>query len=115
MAFFETVMVKGYQKLVDQDTVVSVDQGAYAAKQLREIEKDSVGSEQMAEAHAQLARVVRVIREVVPENLHQQIMDILEGREVAPALQAPGRAVEEYDPMVDADDEDFEEEDWENG
>ena len=107
-------MVKGYQTLVDEGTVVSVEQGAYAAKQLFKMEKDSAGSQEMAQVHRDLGRAVQVIRDVIPPSYHQQIMDILEGREVAPALQAPGRAVEEYDPMVDADDEDFEEEDWEN-
>ena len=37
MAYYETVMIKGYQTLVDEDTVVSVDQGAYAAKQLHQL------------------------------------------------------------------------------
>ncbi len=31
MAYYETVMTKAYQTLVDEDTVVSVDQGAWAA------------------------------------------------------------------------------------
>jgi hypothetical protein len=109
MAFFETVMTKAYQTLVDEETVVSVEQGAYAAKQLFEMEKDSAGSMEMAAVHAQLGRVVKVVRDVVPSRYHQQIMDILEGREVAPALQAPGRGgIEEFDP---GDDEDFDDED----
>jgi hypothetical protein len=108
-SYFEVMMRKGFETLVAEDTAISAEQGAWAAKQHHEIIRYTAGSQDMASLHRQLGRVVQVIRDVVPPAYHQQIVDILEGREVAPALQAPGRAVEEYDPMVDADDEDFEE------
>ncbi len=84
-----------------------MEQGAYAAKQLREIEKDSVGSADVAAAHRDLARVVRAMKEGVPTELWPRIMAILEGREVEPMTALETAEVEEYDPMVDADDEDF--------
>jgi hypothetical protein len=112
-SYLETMMVRGYETLIDEGTVVTVGQGAYAAKQLAKMEKESAGAEQMAQLHAQLNRVVRVITEVVPENLHQQIMDILEGRE-APAL-AGAKGAQEVDEFNPGDDEDFDGEDREDG
>ena len=109
IAFYETVVAKAYQTLVDEDTVVSVEQGAYAAKQLHELSRQDAGVEKMAEMHVQMNRIVKVMREVIPARYHQAILDVLEGKE--PALMREiehADDVEEFDP---GDDEGFDEED----
>ncbi len=109
MAYYETVMVKAYQTLVDEDTVVSVEQGAYAAKQLHELSRLDAGVEKMAEMHVQMNRIVKVMREIVPARYHQAILDVLEGKEPAPMREIEDAdEVEEFDP---GDDEGFDEED----
>ena len=116
IGYLDVMMHRGYETLVAEDTVISPQQGAWAAKQLHELTKQDAGVERMSQLHAQLNRIVAVMREVVPPEFHQAILDKLEGKETTPtpinAEPVRDEQIEEFDP---ADDEDFEQEDWENG
>ena len=57
-AYFETLMVKAYQTVTDSATVVTPQEGAWAAKQLHEMTKQDSGAERMAQLHAQMNRIV---------------------------------------------------------
>ncbi len=66
MALLETVMVRGYEKLVDPDTEVDVKTGMAAACRLQEM-IDSHGDQlDWARAQAEMGRIVEVVREFVP-------------------------------------------------
>jgi len=67
MAFYETVMLRAYENLVDENTVVSVDQGAYAAKQLHELTRQDAGVERIAQMQVQMNRIISVMRELPAE------------------------------------------------
>ena len=109
MAFYETVMVRAYETLVAEDTVVSVDQGAYAAKQLHELTRADAGVEQFARQQAEMNRILAAWREL-PARYQQLLLDKLEGKETAISIEPEvgEEGEEEFDP---ADDEGFEEED----
>ncbi len=108
MAFFETLMVKAYQTVTDPATVITPQEGAWAAKQLHEMIKQDSGTEKMAQMYVQLNRVIDVFREL-PEEYQQMIIDKLEGCE-APAL-AGAKGAQEIDEFDPGDDEDSEDED----
>jgi hypothetical protein len=114
--FFELMMVKSYAALADEATTISVDQGLAAARELGKLTGHGADDEQKwAEAHVQLNRIVKVMREIVPARYHQAILDTLEGRETA-ARSIEAEVDEEDEGEFDpADDDDFEEEDWGNG
>lgn len=109
MAFYESVMVKGYQTLVDEDTVVSVDQGAWAARQLHQLTRADAGVEQIARQQAQLNRIVKVMQDVVPPRYHQAILDVLDGKEVSQRKEIED--VDEVEEFDSSDDEGFDEDD----
>jgi len=107
-SYLDVMMHKGYETLVDENTVISPQEGAWAAKQLHELTRQDAGVEKMAEMHVRMNRIIDAFREL-PEEYQQMIFDKLEGRE-APALAGAKGAqeVEEFDP---GEDEGFDEED----
>ena len=59
--------------------------------------------------HVQMNRIVKVMREIVPDRYHQAILDTLEGKETAAIpihAEVDEQSEAEFDP---ADDEDFDE------
>ncbi len=65
-SYLEVMMRKGYASMVAEDTVISPQDGAWAAIKLHEITKEDSGPEGMAHLQAQLNRIVACMREVVP-------------------------------------------------
>ena len=57
MAFYETVMVKGYETLVDSDTKVDVSTGMIAAGRLQALIESRAGGTSMVQIIAQLDRI----------------------------------------------------------
>ncbi len=111
MGYLETVVARAYETLVDEQTVVTVDQGAYAAKRLHELTRQDAGAEKMAQMHAEMNRIVAVMTEIIPPEYHQAILDKLDGKDTPVFVTAEPvrhREIEEFDPC---DDEDFDEED----
>src|SRR6476661_10215549 len=62
MAFLESVMVKGYQTLVDEDTTVSHRDGMEAALKLNEIARKDEGAMDRARTLADMGRIIEVVR-----------------------------------------------------
>lgn len=50
-SYFDIMMRKGFATMVGEDTVVSPQEGAWAAKQLHEVTKQDVGVERFAQLH----------------------------------------------------------------
>ena len=63
--------------MTDENTTISPQEGAWAAKQLHEITKEDSGAERMVQLHAQMNRIVAHIREVVAPEYHQAILNKL--------------------------------------
>ena len=59
MAFYETVMVKGYETLVDSGTKVDVSTGMIAAGRLQALIESRAGGTSMADIMVQMDRIIR--------------------------------------------------------
>ena len=66
MALLETVMVKGYQTLVDEHISVSYRDGMEAALKLNEIARKDEGAIDRARMRAEMGRVIEVVRTFIP-------------------------------------------------
>jgi hypothetical protein len=79
MAFYETVMAKGYATLVDPDTQVDVSTGMIAAGRLQALIESRASGTSVPRLIAQLDRIIRAIHDSVPEELWDEILDKIDG------------------------------------
>jgi len=98
MAFFETVMVKGYETLVDSGTRVDVGTAMIAAARLQALIESRAGRTSMADLRAQMSRIIDAIHSSVPEELWPEILRKIDGP--VPA-DTPGDEFEDYDAAED--------------
>jgi hypothetical protein len=103
MAFLETVMVKGYETLVDPGTKVDVRTGMVAAGQLQALLGSRSSGTNVAALMAQMDRIVQAIHSTVPESMWPKILEQLDGPVTADA------PADRLDARYDEDDED---DDW---
>ena len=116
--YFEVLMTKAFAGLTDEAAEVSIDQGVAAARELGKLTAQGDDELKWARAHAQLGRVVEVMREL-PAEYQEMVLAKLEGRPWPPPTGGGRLAViegggvtgddEEFDPL-DGDD-DFDDED----
>ena len=66
MAFYETVMVKGYETLVDSGTKVDVSTGMIAAGRLQALIDSRAGGTRIADLMVQMGRIIDAIHSTVP-------------------------------------------------
>ena len=106
MAFYETVMVKGYETLVDSDTEVDVNTGMIAAGRLQALIDSRAGGTRIAELMVQMGRIIDAIHSTVPEQLWPEILRKIDGPVAAdtPAdeFEDCDDAEDEYDPLESA-------------
>jgi hypothetical protein len=113
MSYLETMMVKGYKKLTDENfDNVSVVEGRDAAIKLHEMTKADAGLAEAAKAMNEMNRIIAAVKEVVPERYFNQILARLDsGEGTAGFIEAEASDIEEedeeeFDPgVVDDDDE----------
>ena len=98
MAFFETVMVKGYETLVDPDTAVDVNTGMIAAARLQALIETRASGTSIADLMAQMDRIIRVIHSTVPQGLWPEILRKIDG---PVAADTPADEFEDYDHAED--------------
>jgi len=99
MAFFETIMVKGYETLVDSDTTVDVNTGMIAAARLQALIESRASGTRIADLMVQMGRIIDAIHSTVPEELWPEILRKIDG---PVAAGTPGDEIEDWD---DAEDE----------
>ena len=92
MAFLESVMVKGYQTLVDEDTTVSHRDGMEAALKLNEITRKDEGAHERAQILADMGRIIEVVRTFIPSERWPEVQAALRGE--APVSQLTSQAVD---------------------
>ena len=97
MAFYETVMVKGYETLVDSGTNVDVNTGMIAASRLQAVIESRASGTRMVDMWAQMSRIIEVIHHFVPEERHEELLRQLE-------WQGPVAADSPADELEDCDD-----------
>ena len=66
MAFFEAVMVRAWETLVDQDAAVDANTGMAAASKLQALIESRAGETSMAEIIVKMNRVIEAVRTTVP-------------------------------------------------
>ena len=109
MAFLETVMVRGYETLVDPGTTVDVNTGMLAAGRLQALVESRAGETSLAEIIVKMNRVIEAVRSTVPPELWPEIRRRLEGDdEPADPLEEDDEAFEPDDDPLEPDD-DFDE------
>ena len=92
LAFLETVMVRGYQSLVDEDTTVSYRDGMEAALKLNEISRKDEGAMDRARTLADMGRIIEVVRTFIPSERWPDVQAALRGE--TPASQQTSHAVD---------------------
>jgi hypothetical protein len=101
LAFLETVMVKGYQSLVDEGTTVSYRDAMEAALKLNEIARKDEGAMDRARILADMGRIVEVVRTFIPSERWPEVQAALRGETTV--SQQTSQTVEGVR-MVDIDD-----------
>jgi hypothetical protein len=79
LAFLESVMVKGYQTLVDEDTTVSLRDAMEAALKLNEIARKDEGAMDRARTLADMGRIIEVVRTFIPSERWPEVQAALRG------------------------------------
>jgi hypothetical protein len=102
IAFFETVMVKSYETLVDSNTKVDVNTGFVAAGRLQSLIDSRDYSREIAELRLQLSMIGKAVKSTVPEEMWAAIIEQLE--EFEQRQEAIDVGTDSYD---DDDDEPF--------
>jgi hypothetical protein len=87
MSFYETMMIKGYETLIDPATVVSPKEGAEAAHKLHEIARQDEGAYEAAQMRVEIGRVIEVVREFVPPEQWPTLQARLRGEQLDRPLQ----------------------------
>lgn len=98
MAFYETVMAKGYENLVDSGTTVDVSTGILAAGRLQALIDSRASGTRIADLMVQMGRIIDAIRDTVPEELWPEILHKVNG---PVAADTPTGEFEEYDGSQD--------------
>jgi hypothetical protein len=111
MAFFETVMVRGYATLVYSDTKVDVNTGMIAACRLQALIDSRAGQPDIAKIMVQLTHIIEAVKSTVPRELWGEIRRKLNEAEqpsepVDIEMEALDEADDGYDPIEFAEEDD---------
>ena len=102
IAFFETVMVKSYETLVDSNTKVDVNTGIVAAGRLQSLIDSRDYSRDLLLMKVQLDQVCDAVKSRVPQEMWSEIIEKLDEAEQHQEALSVGR-----NSFDDADDEPF--------
>jgi hypothetical protein len=112
IAFFETVMAKSYETLVDSDTKVDVNTGIVAAGRLQSLMDSGDDGRELLLMKVQLSVICNAVKSIVPEEMWGGIIDKIEEFEQhQKAIDVGTDSYDDdddpYDPMefAEADDE----------
>jgi hypothetical protein len=111
IAFFETVMVKSYETLVDSDTRVDVNTGIVAAGRLQSLIDSRDYDHELLMMKVQMDHICTAVKSTVPQEMWGAIVEKLEELEQHPAaLDVEADAFDNDDPydpteFIDEDDE----------
>ena len=115
IAFFETVMVKSYETLVDSDTRVDVNTGIVATGRLQSLIDSRDYGRDLLMVKVQLDAICDAVKSTVPQEMWGEIIEKLDEAEQHPEALDVGEDSfddsydEPYDPteFIDDDDDEF--------
>jgi hypothetical protein len=84
VAVLETIMVKGYQTLVDERTTVSYRDGMAAALKLAEALREAEGEYDTVHMMAEMSRIIDAVQEFVPREKWPELQAKLRGSHLHP-------------------------------
>lgn len=114
IAYFETILVKSYESLVDSKTSVDLTHGMAAASRLQAFIESRAGQLDAATILARQNRIIDIMLSVVPEELRPEVLKRVDGH-YDPSATSPTESLEPGDDDIDFDDEvDYDEFDDEN-
>ena len=99
MAVYETVMVKGYETLVDSDTKIDVNTGMIAAGRLQALIESRASGTRIADILFKMDRIFDAIHSTVPEELWPEILRKIDGPVAADS------STDEFDELDQREDE----------
>ncbi|MGO9156405.1 hypothetical protein, partial [Mycobacterium sp.] len=108
MAFYETVMTKGYETLTHSETKVDVNTGMIAAGRLQALIESRASGTSMAEMLVQIGRIVDAVKTTVPESMWPEIVRKMKGEDEA-SEPLEDDEVDVFDPGDDPFDDDLDE------
>jgi hypothetical protein len=85
MALLETVMVKGYETLVDEQTNVSYRDGMEAALKLAEALRKEEGEYDIVHMRAEMGRIIDAVKEFIPQEKWPELQAKLRGQPPPPS------------------------------
>jgi hypothetical protein len=94
MAFFEVVMVKAFESLIDPDTTVDVAAGMIAAGRLQALLPATDNESDLARLKAQVVQFGEAVRATVPQSMWGQILAKLDELEPRSRDVADGDALD---------------------
>ena len=113
-AFFETVMAKSYENLVDSNTKVDVHTGMIAAGRLQSLMDSGDDGRELLSMKVQLSVICNAVKSTVPEEQWDEIIEKLEEFEQhhLEALDVGTDSYDDDDPydpteFIDDDDDEF--------
>ena len=110
IAFYETVMAKSYENLVDSETKVDVHTGIVAAGRLQSLMDSGDDGRELLRLKVQLSVICNAVKSIVPQEMWDEIADKLEEFEPHPEALDVGTDSfdddEPFDPTEFAEDDD---------
>jgi hypothetical protein len=100
IAFFETVMVKSYETLVDSDTRVDVNTGIVAAGRLQSLIDSKDYTRDLLMMKVQMDQICAAVKSTVPQEMWGAIIEKLE--ELEQHQEALGVGKDAFDDSYDA-------------
>jgi hypothetical protein len=113
IAFYETVMVRAYETLVDSDTRVDVHTGIVAAGRLQSLIDSGDDGRELLVLKVQLAQIQAAVKSTVPEEMWGEIIEKIEEFEQhQEALDVGTDSYDDDEPFdptefIDEDDDEF--------
>jgi hypothetical protein len=104
LSYYQTMMMRGYETLVNPKALVTVDQGAWAAGKLDALMARNEDQYDRAQQLAEMGRIVEVVRAFVPNDDWPKVQAVLRGDVELEATQEEQAEFE----MVNIADEDDE-------
>lgn len=107
MALYETIMVRGYQTLVDLDTKIDVNTAMMAAGRLQALIDSRAGQPDIVDMLVQINRIINAVKSTVPESMWPEIARKIKGEDEASELLEDDADI--FDPGDDPFDDDLDE------
>ena len=104
MALYETIMIRGYQNLVDPDTKIDVNTAMTAAGRLQALIDSRAGQPDWADIRVQVNRIIAAIKSTVPESMWPEILRKMKGEDDA------SEPMDDDADVFDPDDDPFDDE-----